>query len=61
MFMQKLLFVASVASQAVLYMLLALSVLSIGIIIERFMVLPHAPHRRRHGLAAQSAQGFARR
>jgi biopolymer transport protein ExbB/TolQ len=34
--MQKLVFVASVASQAVLYVLLALSVLSIGVIIERW-------------------------
>ncbi len=35
--MQKLVFVASVASQAVLYVLLALSVLSIGVIIERWV------------------------
>ncbi|HVZ89889.1 MAG TPA: MotA/TolQ/ExbB proton channel family protein [Polyangia bacterium] len=34
--MQKLVFVASVASQAVLYVLLGLSVLSIGVIIERW-------------------------
>ncbi|HXJ20177.1 MAG TPA: MotA/TolQ/ExbB proton channel family protein [Polyangia bacterium] len=34
--MQKLVFVASVASQAVMYVLLGLSVLSIGIIIERW-------------------------
>ena len=34
--MQKLVFVASVASQAVLYILLALSVLSIGVIVERW-------------------------
>jgi biopolymer transport protein ExbB/TolQ len=34
--MQKLVFVASVASQAVLYILLGLSVLSIGVIIERW-------------------------
>ena len=34
--MQKLVFVASVASQAVLYVLLGLSVLSIGIIVERW-------------------------
>jgi biopolymer transport protein ExbB/biopolymer transport protein TolQ len=34
--MQKLVFVASVASQAVMYVLLALSMLSIGIIIERW-------------------------
>jgi len=34
--MQKLVFVASVASQAVLYVLLSLSVLSIGVIIERW-------------------------
>ena len=34
--MQKLVFVASVASQAVLYILLGLSVLSIGIIVERW-------------------------
>jgi biopolymer transport protein ExbB/TolQ len=33
--MQKLVFVAQIASQAVLYVLLALSVLSIGVIIER--------------------------
>ena len=38
--MQKLVFVANIASQAVLYMLLALSVLSIGVIIERWCVLP---------------------
>lgn len=35
--MQKLVFVASVASQAVLYVLLALSVVSIGVIIERWV------------------------
>jgi biopolymer transport protein ExbB/biopolymer transport protein TolQ len=35
--MQKLVFVASVTSQAVLYVLLALSVLSIGVIIERWV------------------------
>jgi biopolymer transport protein ExbB/TolQ len=34
--MQKLVFVAQIASQAVLYVLLALSVLSIGVIIERW-------------------------
>ena len=34
--MQKLVFVASVASHAVLYVLLALSVLSIGVIVERW-------------------------
>src|SRR6478609_4316499 len=34
--MQKLVFVASVASQAVLYVLLGLSVLSIGVIVERW-------------------------
>ena len=34
--MQKLVFVASVTSQAVLYVLLALSVISIGVIIERW-------------------------
>jgi biopolymer transport protein ExbB/TolQ len=34
--MQKLVFVASVASQAVLYILLLLSVLSIGVIVERW-------------------------
>jgi biopolymer transport protein ExbB/TolQ len=34
--MQKLVFVASVASQAVLYVLLGLSVLSIGLIVERW-------------------------
>jgi len=34
--MQKLVFVAAVASQAVLYVLVALSVLSIGVIIERW-------------------------
>ena len=34
--MQKLVFVAQLASQAVLYVLLALSVLSIGVIIERW-------------------------
>ncbi len=34
--MQKLVFVASIASQAVLYVLLGLSVLSIGLIIERW-------------------------
>ena len=34
--MQKLVFVASVASQAVLYILLFLSVLSIGVIVERW-------------------------
>jgi biopolymer transport protein ExbB/TolQ len=34
--MQKLVFIAQVASQAVLYVLLALSVLSIGVIIERW-------------------------
>ncbi|HVY40475.1 MAG TPA: MotA/TolQ/ExbB proton channel family protein [Polyangia bacterium] len=35
--MQKLVFVANIASQAVLYVLLALSVLSIGVIIERWV------------------------
>lgn len=35
--MQKLVFVASIASQAVLYILLALSVFSIGVIIERWV------------------------
>jgi biopolymer transport protein ExbB/TolQ len=34
--MQKLVFVANIASQAVLYVLLALSVLSIGVIVERW-------------------------
>jgi biopolymer transport protein ExbB/TolQ len=34
--MQKLVFVAQIASQAVLYVLLALSVISIGVIIERW-------------------------
>src|SRR5215471_19591645 len=33
---QKLVFIAQIASQAVLYVLLALSVLSIGVIIERW-------------------------
>ena len=35
--MQKLVFVANIASQAVLYVLLALSVLSIGVIVERWV------------------------
>jgi biopolymer transport protein ExbB/biopolymer transport protein TolQ len=50
--MQKLVFVASVASQAVLYILLALSVLSIGVIIERWWYFL----RRRENVAALSDQ-----
>ncbi|HVV51700.1 MAG TPA: MotA/TolQ/ExbB proton channel family protein [Polyangia bacterium] len=46
--MQKLVFVASVASQAVLYILLALSVLSIGLIVERWWFF----FRRRDDLGA---------
>jgi biopolymer transport protein ExbB/TolQ len=48
--MQKLVFVAQIASQAVLYVLLALSVLSIGVIIERWWFF----FRRRDDLAALS-------
>jgi len=48
--MQKLVFVASVASQAVLYVLLALSVLSIGVIIERWVYF----FKRRENLDALS-------
>jgi biopolymer transport protein ExbB/TolQ len=48
--MQKLVFVASVASQAVLYVLLGLSVLSIGVIIERWWYF----RRRRDNLDALS-------
>ena len=48
--MQKLVFVASVASQAVLYVLLALSVLSIGAIIERWVYF----FKRRENLDALS-------
>ena len=48
--MQKLVFVAQVASQAVLYILLALSVLSIGVIIERWWYFL----RRREDMAALS-------
>ena len=48
--MQKLVFVASVASQAVLYVLLGLSVLSIGVIIERWWYF----RRRRDDLDALS-------
>src|SRR5450432_4236933 len=46
--MQKLVFVAQLASQAVLYVLLALSVLSIGVIIERWWYF----RRRRDNLDA---------
>jgi biopolymer transport protein ExbB/biopolymer transport protein TolQ len=46
--MQKLVFVAQIASQAVLYVLLALSVLSIGVIIERWWYF----RRRRDNLDA---------
>jgi len=48
--MQKLVFVAQIASQAVLYVLLALSVLSIGVIIERWWYF----RRRRDNLDALS-------
>src|SRR5450432_1565400 len=48
--MQKLVFVAQIASQAVLYVLLALSVLSIGVIIERWWYF----RRRRDNVDALS-------
>jgi len=48
--MQKLVFVAAVASQAVLYVLVALSVLSIGVIIERWWYF----FRRREDMVALS-------
>src|SRR5215471_15697322 len=47
---QKLVFIAQIASQAVLYVLLALSVLSIGVIIERWWYF----FRRRDDLQALS-------
>jgi biopolymer transport protein ExbB/TolQ len=50
--MQKLVFVASVASQAVLYVLLGLSVLSIGVIIERWWYF----RRRRDNMDALADQ-----
>jgi biopolymer transport protein ExbB/TolQ len=57
--MHKLVFIAQVASQAVLYVLLALSVLSIGVIIERWWYFL----RRRADLAALSdaLRGLLRR
>lgn len=48
--LQKLVFIAQIASQAVLYVLLALSVLSIGVIIERWWYF----FRRRDDLVALS-------